>query len=210
VLISNVLQEKATETQDFSDLLDHVRAGVFVLDNHGTIVYSNKAGNELVLAGDCLRVAAGKLVSRTTEANQLLQEAFRAAGNGDLAISSKCIAVPLMGANGSRYVANLLPLVRRRRAGIGHPATAAIFVHRAALELPDPPEVIARTFKLTKAELRVLLALVELGGGPEVAEALGIGNGTVKTHLRNLFQKTGVKHQVDLVRLVAGFSRFNG
>jgi DNA-binding CsgD family transcriptional regulator len=183
---------------------------IFVLDNHGTIVYSNKAGNELILAGDCLRVAAGKLVSRTPEANQLLQEAFRAAGDGDLAISSKCIAVPLMGANGIRYVANLLPLARRRRAGIGHPATAAIFVHRAALELPDPPDVIARTFKLTKTELRVLLALVELGGGPEVAEALGIGNGTVKTHLRNLFQKTGVKHQVDLVRLVAGFSRFNG
>ena len=48
---------------------------------------------------------------------------------------------------------------------------------------------------------------MELGGGPQIAEALGIGTGTVKTHLRNLFQKTGVKHQADLVKLVAGFSQ---
>ena len=40
----------------------------------------------------------------------------------------------------------------------------------------------------------------------DTLDALGIGNGTVKTHLRNLFQKTGVKHQADLVRLVAGFA----
>ncbi|MGA8316809.1 MAG: helix-turn-helix transcriptional regulator, partial [Bradyrhizobium sp.] len=62
-------------------------------------------------------------------------------------------------------------------------------------------------YQLTKTELRVLLALMELGGGPQIAEALGIGTGTVKTHLRNLFQKTGVKHQADLVKLVAGFSQ---
>jgi DNA-binding CsgD family transcriptional regulator len=48
---------------------------------------------------------------------------------------------------------------------------------------------------------------VQLGGGPEIGEALGIGYGTVRTHLRNIFQKTGAKHQLDLVKLVAGFSR---
>jgi len=76
--------------------------------------------------------------------------------------------------------------------------TAAVFVHKAALELPNPPEVIASAYKLTKTELRILLALVQLGGGPEIAEALGVGSGTVKTHLRNLFRKTGTKHQADL------------
>jgi DNA-binding CsgD family transcriptional regulator len=82
-----------------------------------------------------------------------------------------------------------------------------VFVHKAAIELPHPPKVIANAYQLTKAELRALLALVQLGGGPEIAEALGVGSGTVKTHLRNLFRKTGAKHQADLVRLVAGFSR---
>jgi DNA-binding CsgD family transcriptional regulator len=54
--------------------------------------------------------------------------------------------------------------------------------------------------------LRVLLAVIEVGGAPKVAEALGIGENTVKTHLRRLFEKTGTSRQAELVKLVAGFS----
>ena len=39
--------------------------------------------------------------------------------------------------------------------------------------------------------MRVLLAIVEVCGALQVAEALGIGEGTVKTHLKRLYQKTG-------------------
>jgi DNA-binding CsgD family transcriptional regulator len=74
------------------------------------------------------------------------------------------------------------------------------------VDIPSPPEAIARAYKLTPTELRVLLAIVEIGGVPEVAEALGIGDSTVKTHLGRLFEKTGAKRQADLVKLVAGFS----
>ena len=52
----------------------------------------------------------------------------------------------------------------------------------------------------------MLLAIVEVGGVPEVAEALGIAEATVKTHLHRLFAKTGTRRQADLVKLVAGFA----
>jgi DNA-binding CsgD family transcriptional regulator len=52
--------------------------------------------------------------------------------------------------------------------------------------------------------VRVLQAVVEIGGAPLAAEALGISETTVKTHLRNLFQKTDCRRQADLVKLVAG------
>lgn len=207
VLIGNVIEHKTTESQGFSELLDRIRAGVFVVDASGNIRYSNRTANEIVRAGDYLRSAGGKLIARQTEANQLLQEAFRAAGDGGATISNKCVAIPLLAADGTRHLLNLLPLTRQRAPGIDANAAAAVFVQKAAVELPNPPEVIASAYQLTKTELRVLLALVQLGGGPEIAEALGIGNGTVKTHLRSLFRKTGTKHQTDLVKLVAGFSR---
>jgi hypothetical protein len=46
-----------------------------------------------------------------------------------------------------------------------HPysAVAAVFVRKAALKLPHPLEVIANTFKLTPAEMHVLMVIVELG-----------------------------------------------
>jgi DNA-binding CsgD family transcriptional regulator len=79
-------------------------------------------------------------------------------------------------------------------------------VRKAALEGPSPPEAIAKAYRLTPSELRVLLAVVEIGGAPEVATALGVAETTVKFHLRRLFEKTGAKRQADLVKLVAGFA----
>ena len=79
-------------------------------------------------------------------------------------------------------------------------------MRKAGLDLPTPPEVILREFGLTPAELRVLFAIVEIGGVPEAAAVLGISEPTVKTHLKHLFEKTGTHRQADLVKLVAGFS----
>ncbi|MBX9826036.1 MAG: helix-turn-helix transcriptional regulator [Xanthobacteraceae bacterium] len=63
---------------------------------------------------------------------------------------------------------------------------------------------MAKTDQLKPTELRVLLAIAEVGGAPEVADALGIGEATVKFHLKRLFAKTGARRQADLVKLVAG------
>ena len=79
-----------------------------------------------------------------------------------------------------------------------------MFVRKA--ELGSPADVIAQSYKLTPTELRVLLAIVEVGGVPETAAALGVAETTVKTHLYRLFDKAGVSRQADLVKLVAGFS----
>ena len=82
----------------------------------------------------------------------------------------------------------------------------ALFIRPATLASVATPELIAKAYRLTPTELRVLLAIVEIGGAPEVADALGIAESTVKFHLRRLFAKTGARRQADLVKLVAGFS----
>jgi DNA-binding CsgD family transcriptional regulator len=76
---------------------------------------------------------------------------------------------------------------------------------RGARDLPSPPEAIVNEFKLTPRELRVLFAIVEVGGVPDVAEVLGVSAETVKTHLWRLFEKTRTSRQADLVKLVAAF-----
>jgi len=126
----------------------------------------------------------------------------------DAVLGIKGSALPLIARDGGRYVAHVLPLTSgaRRRAGLAYNATAALFIRRVALDASSPPEVIGEMYKLTPTELRVLLAIVDIGGVPEVAAALGVAVTTVKTHLSRLFEKTGVARQADLVKLVAGFS----
>jgi DNA-binding CsgD family transcriptional regulator len=94
----------------------------------------------------------------------------------------------------------------RRLAGIAYTAAAALFIRKAALTMPSRSEVIGQMFKLTPTELRVLLAIVEVGGVPEVAAALGVAETTVRTHVSRLFEKTGATRQADLVKLVAGYA----
>jgi DNA-binding CsgD family transcriptional regulator len=110
--------------------------------------------------------------------------------------------------DGEHHVAHVLPLTSgaRRRAGSTYAAAAAVFVHKAAVDTPSPQEVIGKLYKLTPTELRVLLAIVEVGGVPEVAETLGVAVSTVRTHLTRLFEKTDTNRQVDLVKLVARFT----
>ena len=67
-------------------------------------------------------------------------------------------------------------------------------------------QVIGETFKLTPTELRVLLAIIEVGGIPEVATAFGVADTTVRTHVNRLFEKTGSSRQADLVKLVAAYA----
>jgi DNA-binding CsgD family transcriptional regulator/PAS domain-containing protein len=208
VLIGRVIDLKTGEAATFANMLDTFNAGIFLVDAAGRIVHENPAGRSILAAGDILRSAAGRLVARDPKVNEILHDAFKSAERGDAAIGAQGIAVPLIALDGERHVAHLLNLTSgaRRRTGIAAAAAAALIVHKAAMRVPSRPEAIAKAYKLTPTELRVLLALIEVGGGPEIAEALGIADGTVKTHLRHLFQKTGVKHQADLVKLVAGFS----
>ena len=81
--------------------------------------------------------------------------------------------------------------------------------HRVRTEvvLGDRVETLLIAAHLTPGELRVLYAVIELGGGVRaIADVLGISQATVKTHLHHIFQKTGTRRQIDLVKLVAGIS----
>jgi DNA-binding CsgD family transcriptional regulator len=208
VLIGRVMHLRTAEAATFADTLDGISAGMFLVDARGRIVHANVSGHALLREGSLLRVAGGKLAASDTSAEQALHEVFLAAGSGDAAVGSKGIDVPLVAREGERYVAHVLPLTSgaRRRAGTCYAAVAALFVHKAALEAPSPPEAIAKTFKLTPSELRVLLGIVQVGSVPETAAALGMGKATVRTHLLRLYAKTGTGHQTELVKLVAGFT----
>jgi DNA-binding CsgD family transcriptional regulator len=208
LLIGQTIHRKQTEAVCFSDVLDGLSSGMILVDASGRIVHTNNAGNAILDAGDFLRSVCGRLVASDLAINAALREILVAANAGDAALGVKGIALPLTAHDGERYVAHVLPLTSgaRREAGLAYNAVAALFIRKASLEPFSPPEVIGEMYKLTPTELRVLLAIVDIGGVPEVAAALGVAVTTVKTHLSRLFEKTGVARQADLVKLVAGFS----
>ncbi|WP_244608144.1 helix-turn-helix transcriptional regulator [Bradyrhizobium algeriense] len=208
VLIGRMFEFKAAEVATFVDTFDGLGAGMYLVDAAGRLIHANAAGNAILGTSDILSSAGGRLVASDAQVDRALREVFAAAGQGDAALGIKGIAVPLIGKDGERYVAHALPLTSgaRRRAGVVYTAAAALFVRRAALAVSSAPEAIGSTFRLTPTELRVLLAIVEVGGIPEVATAFGVADTTIRTHVSRLFEKTGTARQADLVKLVAGYA----
>jgi DNA-binding CsgD family transcriptional regulator len=208
MLISKAMAMKAAEADAFADTLDGLSAGMFLLDGEGRIVHTKESGRALLADGAALCGTNGRIRPMDAAAARALKEIVTAAGGGDEVLGMRGIAVPLTARNGDRYTAHVLPLTSgaRRQARARYAAVAAVFIRKAEIEAPSPPEVIAKHYQLTPTELRVLLAIVEIGGVRETSDALGIGEATVKTHLHRLFGKTGASRQADLVKLVASFS----
>jgi DNA-binding CsgD family transcriptional regulator len=205
LMINKAIEYKESQAATFADTLDGLAAGIFLVDAQCRIVHANAAGQEMLGEDDFLRSVSGQLVTRDRQANQDLREAV--AGHGAGTATARA-AFSLAAHDGSQYLAHLLPLrsVVRSDAAVSSKAVAAVFVRRIELDGRSYGGMVASAFGLTPAELRVLLAIVELGGVPEASERLGVAETTVKTHLYRVFSKTGANRQADLVKLAAGFS----
>jgi DNA-binding CsgD family transcriptional regulator/PAS domain-containing protein len=204
VLIGNVMDLGAAEKMAFADTLSGLAAGVFLVDEDARIVFANRSGEIMLGEAKVLGQKGGVLTAIDPLTGTTLPDVIASARHGDAAIGVSGIAVQLSSPP-EPWLAHILPLTSgaRQHAGLVYSAVAAVFVHQALLEAPSSMETMSKLYRLTPSELRVLAAVVEIGGISAVAEVVGIGEATVKTHLQRLFAKTGTNRQSELVKLVA-------
>ncbi|HEY7643578.1 MAG TPA: helix-turn-helix transcriptional regulator, partial [Hyphomicrobiales bacterium] len=200
ILLSRALTHRTVQEETLIETFDGFAAGMIFADAEGRIVHANASAKALLGDQDLRAVLTDPgCIDRPAVAPALREAIARAAAPG--------AAVPLRTASGDLYVVHALPLKGGRHgAAPAHWAVAALFIQKAELGSPGAAEVIASHYKLTRMELRVLMSIVETGDVPRTAAGLGIAETTAKTHLRRLFAKTGTSRQLELARLVAGFS----
>jgi DNA-binding CsgD family transcriptional regulator len=188
--------------------LDALRSAVLLLDSDGFITHANTSAQDMLDEADVLRAVRGRLATSDLAADRGLRQALADTAFGERAVASATVSLHLTARDGSHYVGHLVPLTAGRRQTFAacYEACAVLFVSKAALDTIVAPDLIRKLFKLTPTELRVLLAIVEIGGVPDVARSMGVAETTIKTHLARIFMKTGTKRQADLVRLMAAFS----
>jgi DNA-binding CsgD family transcriptional regulator/PAS domain-containing protein len=209
VLIGKTLDQKSVSAADLADTLDAVAAAIYLVNADGRMVHANRSGAALLAQDDLLCAVGGRLLPHNPTVARILSEALAAANlDGDLNLGAKGTAVPLTARHGEHYVAHVLPLNSgtRRRTGDAHAASAALFVHKATLNVSSQPEVIAKAYGLTPSELTVLFTMTDAPGVRDIAKILGLSQATIKTHLHNLYGKTGTKRQSELMKLIAAFS----
>lgn len=205
VLVGKAIDHDRQQAASLEDTFDGLAAAMVLVDAQGRVVHANAAAR--AMAGGAISVRNGALVVSDRAVSSALKDIFACSSDGDAAIGERGISLALTSPEGEPYAAHVLPLSsgERRRAGARYAAVAALFVQQKSIDGPAAPELIARTYGLTLTELRVLVAIVQVGGVPETSVALGIAETTVKTHLHRVYAKTGTSRQAELVRLVAQF-----
>ena len=195
------------EASSLADVFDSLTTAVIMVDENLQIHFSNESAGALLEQGRLLRSVEGALVATAGQTMVALREAIAASARGNAAVGALNLSIALGGPNtGDPQIAHILPLTsgKRRNAGLGYNSVAAIFVKPVLPEVTTPLQALGNMYGLTSRELSVMLAIVNTGGVPKVAEMLGLSQETVKSNLKRVFAKTSSSRQADLAKIVAG------
>jgi len=207
VMIGKIVDLRKVEAGNFESVVNGLLDAVLLVDARRRIVYANESATRMMSDAKIIRRGKGDVLQvNDTEANSKLRDALAGSERAEPEFEVGGTAISVRSTDGERYLAHVLPLTSgaRRSSGAVRSAAAAVFIRKAPLDLPSPLETVAKLYRLTPAELRVLYAVMEAGGVSAISSMLGISEATVKTHIQHLFEKTGTRRQTDLVKLVAG------
>ncbi len=186
--------------------LDHLSAGVVTSFPHGKILHANRAAQEMMASSWPIREQDGYLQGEDRNRTDiLLQGLAQVADEAAMTNSHDAHLDICLTARSSRLraaTATLKPLFIPLQPADRVGSVIALFITRSENEGRGGLAGIAECFELTPAETRALECFVQGSCVTEVARALALSENTVKTHLKNIFAKTGLSRQAQLMKLV--------
>lgn len=207
VTISNFFDMKAVEAATFAATVETLTVGVVLADEDSKIVHSNAAATAMLAAGDPIVVRQGRIAVQSGTTTSTLQSAVAQAAKDEATLGQKGIGIPIPRPGGDPLVIHVLPLRRSHmRSGLIQRAAAAVFVASASGPPRLPHDALNQLYDLTPAEIRIFELICDGHTRDAISAQLGVSVSTVKSHLLHVFEKTGCRRQVDLVRLAKSLS----
>ncbi|MET3927628.1 helix-turn-helix transcriptional regulator [Devosia sp. 2618] len=194
--IAEAFDEVVTEKHAYLDTLDLLRSPAMLVRSDMSVAYVNPAGQNLVREQDgaIARLADGRLVLNDKQ----IFSAVRSA------VASDSGARMFMLGDPPHTSISIVPIKSSQLSALPvADATSAIFFSSATANLPPPAQPLVDAFGLTPAELRILILLLEGRTPNAIADDIGVGIATVRTHIASLLAKTGSVRQQDMIAKVA-------
>lgn len=137
-------------------------------------------------------------------ANELLQSTLH---EGNVQGGLKVRSIP-MSATMERPpgVLHAVPLLRSARDLFGGGTTILVFTTVNATQVVPSPSILSGLFDLTPSEARIAVSLASGNALKSAAEASEIKFSTARSHLEQIFRKTGTNQQSQLVALLKSAS----
>lgn len=185
------------------EALERAAMAVLVVDGQGRLRFANAVA-EAQLRNGVIAFSREHVHAGSTDATRVLHRAIRSASAAGLA---ETVSLPRPDGRGPLPV-TICPAGASIASAVGGDTRLVLLLFSIA-PVSLEKTYLARAFGLTPAETRLLTALVEGERLSDYAARTSIRVTTVKTHLRNLFLKTGEQRQADLIRRVMSEPRFH-
>ena len=197
--VRRALADARASRASFAGLLDNKGLGLIQLDRRGRILEANDLARDLLLEGDGLHDRHGELEAGHREEHEELRRLLAR-------------ALPVSGTNGAGGSMKITrgndraPLVLEVHPGGRLDAAlrpgALVLIVDSARRPRVSSSLLTRLSSLTPTESRVAVAIAAGQTVVGTARELGCAEGTVRTHLKRVYRKLGIRKQTELVRRV--------
>jgi len=198
--------ELKARSKGFETALDMVATPVILFRHGGKIVAMNRSASALMEERDGLVATRDGLRAERQAESALLARAIRLAGSppngnggaGETVYVSRRARSPLQ--------VLVSPVRSSGVNSLGGTITAIAFVNDPSRRQRPAQDILRTLFGLTPAECRVALLLGDGRAPKEIAAMIGVSVETVRSQMKSIFSKAGVKRQSELVRLLLSHS----
>lgn len=171
--------------------LDCLSVGVIIVLRDMRLEYANLMGRRILRRAKPLAVVAGRLSLADAALERRLSHLVRQSSFGSLTLATEAATLPEL-----RILLCPIPA-----DDLNHGAMA-LYLTDPREQLQEVELQLRRFHGLTRAESRVVRALLVRPGRAAVAEQLFISPQTVGTHLQNVYGKLGVHNQQELIHYI--------
>lgn len=202
-MIGDTIEQQRIMLAAQHDTLDRLTCGVLLTDETRRLFHANRVAARMLDQGDIVRLRTDRLVATQPERDRALGDALIKAHRGDAEVQLRGIGIPMHMSDGAPAVCYVLPLNQSDARHVPGGPTVAVFLSVNSDSFPIADAILSTLYRLTAAEARVASEIGKGGILRDIGKRLRISENTMKTHLKRIFDKTGVRRQSDLVNLVA-------
>ncbi|MEO9228890.1 MAG: LuxR C-terminal-related transcriptional regulator [Devosia sp.] len=200
-LISGILDNRGAAAATFEAAIDATPAGVVLVDRDMRIVHSNQAASRMLADADPIRQVGGKLELRAELMRGQLAAAVAGAAEGPTALGRRGIGISARRNDGTPLVVHVMPLnTRQSNTPLLGNAIAAVFIAESGAT-SHVADALGMLYGLTPMQARVFELVTAGLTSVNIATTLGIAPSTFKSHLLQVYEKTGRNRRRDLVAL---------
>jgi DNA-binding CsgD family transcriptional regulator/PAS domain-containing protein len=206
VTIGDLFEAERGRGEIFGEVIDALFTPVIIVSAEMQVLFANKSAEDMLREMQVVSSRMGRLEFSYRMASNAITHAVETSTRDEFIMGPCGINIPLLRAE-IPAVAHVMPLMRREPPHrVSHKAAAAIFFATSGNAPIAAMDAIGALFGLTAAEKNVA-AQVALGrNAMDIASGSGLSENTVKTQIRNVFEKTGVGDQKNLAILIKDLS----